>query len=172
MLIQAVCGVLQVPLGSIQFIVSKINYGSNAIMKLKIFRQLPILICCFTIIPTTIYAAEKVLQSLSNVEEYNTHDGNTFKLIKIEQGCRIEAHFFLSFEQKIYNYYFNTQTLYKATEKTLRYEYKKDLEGSLDAVTKIYPYSSVIYPLTDVEMHQDFNEYKALFPKAQLKKCT
>ena len=131
-----------------------------------------LLIITLTSFNSKVFAIEKILQSLSNVEEYQTHEGNTFKLIKIEQGCRIEAHFFLSFEQKIYNYYFNTQTLYKATEKTLRYEYKKDLEGSLDAVTKIYPASSVIYPLTDVEMHQDFNEYKALFPKAQLKKCT
>ncbi|AXY55624.1 hypothetical protein CDG60_02835 [Acinetobacter chinensis] len=141
-------------------------------MTLKIFRQLTILIFCFCTISTTVSAAEKILQSLSNLEEYQTHEGNTFKLIKIEQGCRIEAHFFLSFEQKICNYYFNTQTLYKATEKTLRYEYKKDLEGSLDAVTKIYPASSAVYSLKDSEMQQDFNEYKALFPKAQLKKCT
>lgn len=141
-------------------------------MNFKILKPLSIFTLCFCVCATNVFASEKVLQSLSNVEEYNTHDGNTFKLIKIEQGCRIEAHFFLSFEQKIYNYYFNTQTLYKATEKTLRYEYKKDLEGSLEAVTKIYPYSSAIYLLTDVEMRQDFNEYKALFPKAQLKKCT
>lgn len=159
-------------LSSIQLIVSKINYDSISIMKLKIFRQLTILIFCFCTISTTVNAAEQILQSLSNVEEYNTHEGNTFKLIKIEQGCRIEAHFFLSFEQKIYNYYFNTQTLYKATEKTLRYEYKKDLEGSLEAVTKIYPYSSAVYSLKDSEMQQDFNEYKALFPRTQLKKCT
>lgn len=141
-------------------------------MNFKILKPLSIFTLCFCVSAMNVFASEKVLQSLSNVEEYNTHDGNTFKLIKIEQGCRIEAHFFLSFEQKIYNYYFNTQTLYKATEKTLRYEYKKDLEGSLEAVTKIYPYSSAIYLLTDVEMRQDFNEYKALFPKAQLKKCT
>lgn len=141
-------------------------------MNFKILKPLSIFTLCFCVSATNVFASEKVLQSLSNVEEYNTHDGNTFKLIKIEQGCRIEAHFFLSFEQKIYNYYFNTQTLYKATEKTLRYKYKKDLEGSLEAVTKIYPYSSAIYLLTDVEMRQDFNEYKALFPKAQLKKCT
>ena len=141
-------------------------------MNFKILKPLSIFTLCFCVCATNVFASEKVLQSLSNVEEYNTHDGNTFKLIKIEQGCRIEAHFFLSIEQKIYNYYFNTQTLYKATEKTLRYKYKKDLEGSLEAVTKIYPYSSAIYLLTDVEMRQDFNEYKALFPKAQLKKCT
>ena len=141
-------------------------------MNFKTLKPLSIFTLCFCVSATNVFASEKVLQSLSNVEEYNTHDGNTFKLIKIEQGCRIEAHFFLSFEQKIYNYYFNTQTLYKATEKTLRYKYKKDLEGSLEAVTKIYPYSSAIYLLTDVEMRQDFNEYKALFPKAQLKKCT
>ncbi|AXY61272.1 hypothetical protein [Acinetobacter sp. WCHAc010052] len=166
------CALFLFDIGSIQSIVSKINYDSISIMTLKTSRQLTILIFCFCTISTTVSAAEKILQSLSNLEEYQTHEGNTFKLIKIEQGCRIEAHFFLSFEQKIYNYYFNTQTLYKATEKTLRYEYKKDLEGSLDAVTKIHPYSSAIYPLTDVEMRQDFNEYKALFPKAQLKKCT
>lgn len=118
-----------------------------------------------------LHAQEKILQSVENIEEYQSHEGNSFKLIKIEQGCRIEAFFFLSFEQKIYNYYFNTQTLYKATEKTMRFEYKKDQEGSLDAITKIYPYSSVVYPLTDPEMRKDFNEYKALFPTKYLKQC-
>ena len=116
-------------------------------------------------------AQDKLLQSVENIEEYHTHEGNSFKLIKIEQGCRIEAFFFLSFEQKIYNYYFNTQTLYKATEQTLRFEYKKDMEGSVDGITKIYPYSSAVYPLTDPEMQKDFKEYKALFPTAELKKC-
>ena len=139
-------------------------------MTLKILKQLSIFafsICIYT----TTYATEKVLQSLENLEEYHTHEGNSFKLIKIEQGCRIEAFFFLSFEQKIYNYYFNTQILYKATEKTLRFEYKKDQEGSLDAITKIYPYSSAVYPLTDPKMRQDFNEYKSLFPTKYLKQC-
>ena len=97
-------------------------------MNFKTLKPLSIFTLCFCVSATNVFASEKVLQSLSNVEEYNTHDGNTFKLIKIEQGCRIEAHFILSFEQKIYNYYFNTQTLYKATEKTLRYEYKKSVQ--------------------------------------------
>ena len=141
-------------------------------MKLNLFKQLSILLSCFAVIPTTVNATEKVLQSLENLEEYHSHEGNSFKLIKIEQGCRIEAFFFLSFEQKIYNYYFNTQTLYKATEKTMRFEYKKDLEGSIDAITKIYPHSSAVYQLTDQIMRQDFKEYKALFPTKYLKLCT
>ena len=124
------------------------------------------------VIPTNVSAGEKLLQSLEKLEEYHSHEGNSFKLIKIEQGCRIEAFFFLSFEQKIYNYYFNTQTLYKATEKTMRFEYKKDLEGSIDAITKIYPHSSAVYQLTDQTMRQDFKEYKALFPTKYLKLCT
>jgi len=136
---------------------------------MPLYSLLIILLSCFT---TPLYAAETVLQSLENLEEYHSHEGNSFKLIKIEQGCRIEAFFFLSFEQKIYNYYFNTQTLYKATQKTLRFEYKKDQEGSLDAITKIYPYSSAVYSLTDPKMRKDFNEYKALFPTKYLNLCT
>ena len=141
-------------------------------MKLNLFKKLSILLSCFMVIPTNVSAGEKLLQSLEKLEEYHSHEGNSFKLIKIEQGCRIEAFFFLSFEQKIYNYYFNTQTLYKATEKTMRFEYKKDLEGSIDAITKIYPHSSAVYQLTDQTMRQDFKEYKALFPTKYLKLCT
>jgi len=140
-------------------------------MNLKTLNQFSLFLIFFCSFTTQIYAKNKILQSLSNVEKYYAHEGNTFKLIKIEQGCRIEAHFFLSFEQKIYHYYFNTQNLYKATEKTLRYKYKKDLEGSLDAVTEIYSHSSTIYPLTDLKMQKDFKEYKALFPIRYLQQC-
>ncbi len=143
-------------------------------MLLKIFKQLPILISCIAVTPTTIYAAEKVLQSIDNLdnEEVHTDEGNYFKLIRIEQGCRIEAKFYLSNQQHIYNYYFNNQTLYKATRKTFQYRYKTGEEGSLAAVTGIYQSSSKVYSLTDTEMLKRYKYFKSLFPNIYLKQCT
>ena len=38
--------------------------------------------------------AEKVLQSLANIDQFQTTEGNQIRLIQIVKGCRIEAIFY------------------------------------------------------------------------------
>ncbi|RZG78116.1 hypothetical protein EXE09_00690 [Acinetobacter sp. WCHAc060025] len=143
-------------------------------MNFKILKPLSVFTLCFCVSATNVFASEKVLQSIDNLdnEDVHTDEGNYFKLIRIEQGCRIEAKLYLSNQQHIYNYYFNNQTLYKATRKTFQYRYKKGEEGSLGAVTGIYQSSSEVYPLTDAEMLKRYKYFKSLFPSTYLKQCT
>lgn len=144
----------------------------HPILMMKIIKAsllaLSLVLCSFPI-----FAKEKVLQSIDNLdnEEVHTDEGNYFKLIRIDQGCRIEAGFYLSYKHEIYNYYFNTQTIYKATRKTFKYHYRKDEEGSLGAVTGIYQDSSEVYALSNPDMLKRYQYFKSLFPNTSLKQC-
>ena len=60
-----------------------------------------------TYFSTQIFAKENLLQSVENIEEYSSHDGNYFKLIQLDQGCRIDARFYLSNQNHLYHYFFS-----------------------------------------------------------------
>ncbi|NHC02942.1 hypothetical protein G9F31_04040 [Acinetobacter sp. 187] len=117
-------------------------------------------------------SSEVVLQSVDNLEndEFHSDEGNSFELIKIDQGCKIEVRFFMSYENRLYQYFFKNQ-LVKATEKTYRYHYQKDFEGSLGHVTDVYQHASAIFDIRDPNVKKDFIRYKALFPNQYLKRC-
>lgn len=123
------------------------------------------------------FSKEITLASISNLdhEAFKSSEGNTFHLIKLNHGCKIEARFYLSFENTLYSYVFNRNGLISGTEKTFRYRYQKDHEGSLLHVTDVYQYSSVRYDLNDpirsVEIKKDFMRYKALFSQTSLSQC-
>ena len=121
---------------------------------------------------SSVSSAEIVLQSIDHLDndEFHTDEGNYFKLIKLDQGCKIEARFFVSYENTMYQYYFQNQ-LNKATEKTYRYHYQKDHELSLLHVTDVYQYSSAKLNIHDPDVKKDFIRYKALFPNRYLKLC-
>ncbi|NHB58033.1 hypothetical protein G9F32_08360 [Acinetobacter sp. 194] len=122
----------------------------------------------------SVYSAEVVLQSVSNIDNdeiHNAHDGNSFKLIKLDQGCKIESHFYLSDQNQLSHYTFMKKDLLKVTRKTFRYHYEKDFEGSLGHVTDIYLASSTNLNIHDPDVKKDFNRYKALFPNQYLKHC-
>lgn len=60
-----------------------------------------------------IYAAEKTLQSIENLDddELRTDEGNEFKLIQLNTGCKIEARFFLSYQNILSSYIFQNNAL-------------------------------------------------------------
>lgn len=122
---------------------------------------------------TSAHAAEVVLQSIVNLDndDIHTDEGNLFKLIKLDQGCKIEARIFISYENTQSEYYFQNKELNKASVKTYRYHYQKDNELSLMHVTDVYQYASAKLDIQDNEVKQDFNQFKALFPSKDLKLC-
>ncbi len=124
------------------------------------------------IMSTIAQSSEVILQSIDNLEndEFHSDEGNDFKLIKLDQGCKIEARFFISYANTLYQYFFQND-LIKATQKTYRYQYQKDFEGSLGHVTDVYQHSSAILDIRDPDVKKDFIRYKALFPNHDLKLC-
>lgn len=120
-----------------------------------------------------IYAAEKTLQSIENLDddELRTDEGNEFKLIQLNTGCKIEARFFLSYQNILSSYIFQNHALKSATERVFRYQYEKDHEGSLMHVTHVYQYSSAHLNIQDAQVKKDFMRYKALFPTHYLTLC-
>ena len=119
------------------------------------------------------FSAEKILQSIDNIEEYRAHEGNNFQLIQTNHGCRIDAHFYLSNQNHLYHYFFNhnNQQLRKATVQIFKYHYQKGKEGSLLHVTDTYQDSNTVLNLDDPQVQQDFKNYKALFSTNALSQC-
>ena len=123
------------------------------------------------------FCKEVTLASIANLDhdEFRTDEGNEFRLIQLNQGCKIEARFYVSFENTLYSYIFNQSHLISGTEKKFRCHYQKDHEGSLLQVADVYQYSSARYDLNDpvksVEIKKDFMHYKALFSQAVLSQC-
>jgi hypothetical protein len=144
------------------------SYYSKSIFS-KIITNFWILLFC-----SSAYSAEVVLQSVSNIDNeeiHNAHDGNSFKLIKLDRGCKIEAHFYLSDQNQLSHYIFLKKDLQKVSRETFRYRYEKDFEGSLGHVTDTYLDSNINLNILDPDVKKDFNLYKALFPNQYLKLC-
>lgn len=141
-------------------------------MKAKLFKHLILLF--FIINFSTAQAkdnAELVLQSLANVEQYHSDEGNQFVLSKNKHGCKIEARFYLSNHQILTSYIFNQKGIVSAAERTYQYKYEKGEEGSLAHVSDIYLSGTVYLDPADPETQQELNDFKALFPSTEIKKC-
>lgn len=132
-----------------------------------------VLIFSLLLTQTSAHTADVTLASIAYLDrdEFRTDEGNEFRLIKLGHGCKLEARFFVSFENTLYSYIFKQSNLISGTEKTFRYHYDKDHEGSLLHVTDIYQHSSAQYNIDDVGVKKDFNRYKALFSNKNLKLC-
>lgn len=141
------------------------------------YPPLMLALLCFSLY-LPVYAKDYVLQSINNLDkaEFRSSEGNEFKLIKLNRGCRIEARYYLEMENRVFNYIFlhqppMKQKLLYATQKTFRYHYKDGEEGSLAAVTDVYQHSSEVYKVSDLDVQNEFKKYTALFPITYLKQC-
>lgn len=65
---------------------------------LRFFATITLFLYCNIMMTTLALAqsqqAEKVLQSLANIDQFQTTEGNQIRLIQIVKGCRIEAIFY------------------------------------------------------------------------------
>lgn len=115
--------------------------------------------------------AEKILQSIDNIELYPTTEGNQFKLSQLKQGCKIEAHFFGEIGKTQENYIFKQQNLLYAA----RYEYHYS-KGGLTNLSenkgnfKTQRQRIELNPQSSQTI-ADFQQYLALFSPLKLKKC-
>lgn len=153
------------------------NQKKDLTMNWTAYLSLMLALLCFGLY-SPVYAKAYVLQSMNNVDEaeFRSSEGNEFKLIKLNRGCRIQARYYLEMENRVFNYTFlhqpsMKQKLLHATQKTFRYHYKNGEEGSLAAVTDIYQHSSEVYKVSDLEVQNEFKKYSALFPITYLKQC-
>ncbi|ATZ65282.1 hypothetical protein [Acinetobacter bereziniae] len=142
-------------------------------MKQSKSSSLILLMSCFILSAYSAHAKDLVLQSIQNLDEaeFRSSEGNYFRLIQLNRGCRIEARYYLEMENLLFSYKFIDQKLLHASRKTFRYHYKEGQEGSLMAVTGVYQHSSETYKLDDLKVQSEFKKYQALFPTRYLKQC-
>lgn len=133
------------------------------------YPPLMLALLCFSLY-LPVYAKDYVLQSINNLDEaeFRSSEGNEFKLIKLNRGCRIEARYYLEMENRVFNYIFLhqpplKQKLLYATQKTFRYHYKDGEEGSLAAVTDVYQHSSEVYKVSDLDVQNEFKNIPLYF---------
>lgn len=115
--------------------------------------------------------ADTTLQSIENVEQYEITEGNTFRLAKGKQGCKIEAIFFGELGRVKENYIFKQQSLLYAA----RYEYHYS-DGGLTNLSENQGKFSTQQERIELNPKaaatlSDFREYLSLFSRTELKKC-
>lgn len=84
-----------------------------------------LLIIGLIVFNTQTFAKENILQSVENIEEYSSHDGNYFKLVQLDRGCRIDARFYLSNQNHLYHYYLFMESCIKQAIKYLNITIKR-----------------------------------------------
>ncbi len=126
-------------------------------------------------IPQVLFAESPksiILQSLSNVEEFTTTEGNTIELIKSNTGCLIKAIFFGETGKAIEIYEFKNQQFIRGIRYSFEYSYGgltnlEDNKGKFDTYLK----ETQIFDIKDIETLKDFKTMKSFFPNQYLNQC-
>ena len=112
------------------------------------------------------------LQSVANIEQFPSIEGNAIKLIKLGQTCQFEGIFYRETGKTLQRYTFKGKTLLKAQE--LDYQYTlggltnlQDNHGKFDTIL----HSSASYQTQLPETQATFQIYRSLFPTTVLEQC-
>lgn len=113
-----------------------------------------------------------VLQSVHNLEQFKTTEGNSIKLIKLNNGCQFEAIFYGEIGKTVEYYTFRGNQL--LTARILEYSYSfggltnlTDNHGKFDTILD----SSASYETHLPATQNMFQTYRSLFPTAILQQC-
>lgn len=115
--------------------------------------------------------ADTTLQTFENIEQYPATEGNSLRLAKLKQGCKIEAQFYGELGRVKENYLFQQRQLNYAA----RYEYTyadgglsnlSDNQGKFKTQQK-----RIELDPEAAKTRADFQEYLSLFSRNALKKC-
>ena len=119
--------------------------------------------------------AEKVLQSLANIDQFQTTEGNQIRLIQIVKGCRIEAIFYGETGRTKENFLFSYAQNQPYLQHVARYEYHYS-DGGLSNLSDNHGKFTTSVQRFELdpkasEQQQSFNEYLRLFPVTTLQSC-
>ena len=119
--------------------------------------------------------AEKVLQSLVNLDEFQTTEGNQIKLIRLNQGCRIEATFYGETGRNKENYLFSFIQNQPRLHYAARYEYHYS-DGGLTNLSENHGKFSTTSKRVELDplaltTKKALKVYLKLFPMTHLQRC-
>ena len=119
--------------------------------------------------------AEKVLQSLANIDHFQTTEGNQIRLIQIIKGCRIEAIFYGEIGRTKENFLFSYAQNQPYLQHVARYEYHYS-DGGLSNLSDNHGKFTTSVQRFELdpkasEQQQSFKEYLKLFPVTTLQSC-
>lgn len=113
-----------------------------------------------------------ILQSVANIEQFPSIEGNAIKLIQLGQTCQFEGVFYHETAKTVQRYTFKGQTLLKAQQ--LDYQYTlgglsnlQDNHGQFDSIL----HSSASYETQLPGTQATFKIYRSLFPTSVLEQC-
>ena len=119
--------------------------------------------------------AEKVLQSLANIDQFQTTEGNQIKLIKTPQGCRIEAIFYGETGRTKENFLFAYIQNQPYLQHAARYDYRYSNGGLTNLSENKGNFSTTVQRVEldtkAFEQQQSFKTYLQLFPVTALQSC-
>lgn len=138
---------------------------------MKKYRKLLLILSILNAFNTSTYA-EKVLQSIENLEQYPTTEGNHFKLSQVNLGCKIEVQFFGETGKIKENYIFKQQKLRYAARYDVHYSH-----GGLSNLSENKGKFNTQQKRIELDPKApktlaDFREYLALFPQTDLTRCS
>ena len=118
---------------------------------------------------------EKVLQSVENIDQFQTTEGNQIKLIKTPQGCRIEAIFYGETGRTKENFLFAYIQNQPYLQHAARYDYRYSNGGLTNLSENKGNFSTTVQRVEldtkASEQQQSFKTYLQLFPVTALQSC-
>ena len=119
--------------------------------------------------------AEKVLQSLANIDQFQTTEGNQIRLIQIVKGCRIEAIFYGEIGRTKENFLFSYAQNQPYLQHAARYDYGYSNSGLSNLSDNHGKFTTSVQRVEldpkASEQQQSFKEYLKLFPVTALQSC-
>ena len=119
--------------------------------------------------------AEKVLQSLANIDQFQTTQGNQIRLIQIVKGCRIEAIFYGEIGRTKENFLFSYAQNQPYLQHAARYDYGYSNSGLSNLSDNHGKFTTSVQRVEldpkASEQQQSFKEYLKLFPVTALQSC-
>ena len=146
---------------------------------LRFFATITLFLYCNIMMTTLALAqsqqAEKVLQSLANIDQFQTTEGNQIRLIQIVKGCRIEAIFYGEISRTKENFLFSYAQNQPYLQHAARYDYGYS-NGGLSNLSDNHGKFTTSVQRFELdpkasEQQQSFKEYLKLFPVTALQSC-
>lgn len=118
---------------------------------------------------------EKVLQSVANLDQFQSTEGNQIRLIQTAQGCRIEVIFYGEMGKNKENYLFSFKQNQAQLQHVARYEYHYS-NGGLSNLSENKGIFKTIVKRIELNpkamtSQQDFKTYLNLFAVTALGPC-
>lgn len=112
------------------------------------------------------------LQSIANIELFQSPEGNTIKLINLGETCQFEGIFYYETGKTVEHYWFKGKALIKAQRQDYHYTLGglanlQNNHGKFDHI----PANKLALKIHDPQIQRQFQVYRSLFANSVLQQC-